>query len=106
MAAIQMNRTYSIYNKPKYLGFSVLEISKYKMYDFHYSYMKPKFSEKNLRLASFIYQIRTDDFYADIKDDINDKFDTSDYPSFNPFGIAQLNKKKIGYMKDENCERI
>ncbi|XP_055858506.1 uncharacterized protein LOC129920955 isoform X1 [Episyrphus balteatus] len=106
MAAIQLKRIHSVYNKPIYLGFCVLEISKYKMYDFHYAYMKPKFND-NLHLAymdtdSFIYKIRTDDFYNDIRNDIIDKFDTSDYPPQNRYGIAQLNVKKLGFMKDEN----
>ena len=33
-------------NKPIYLGFSILEISKTLMYEFWYDYMKPKYKEK------------------------------------------------------------
>ena len=49
-----------------------------------------------------MYQIKTDDFYKDIKDDVRDKFDTSDYPSVHPSGIPTgINKKVIGMFKDE-----
>lgn len=37
MFAIQLNRLNINCDKPMYLGFSVLELSKWKMYDFHYS---------------------------------------------------------------------
>ena len=33
-------------NKPIYLGFSVLEISKTLMYEFRYDYIKPKYDKK------------------------------------------------------------
>ena len=32
-------------NKPVYLGFSILELSKIVMYDFWYKYVKPKYCE-------------------------------------------------------------
>lgn len=103
--AIQMNKTLTYYSKPIYLGFCVLELSKWKMYDFHYSYMKPKYG-KNISLNymdtdSFIYSIETDDFYNDIKDSLIYRFDTSSYPENNRFNFPRLNKKVIGMMKDE-----
>lgn len=103
--AIQMNKTLTYYSKPIYLGFCVLELSKWKMYDFHYAYMKPKYGN-NISLNymdtdSFIYSIKTNDFYRDIKNDINDRFDTSSYPVNNCFNFPCVNKKVIGMMKDE-----
>jgi len=66
-----------------YLGFSVLDLSKWKIYDFHYQHMEPKFQEKlflnYLDTGSFIYTIKTEDFYKDIHNDHEAKFDTSDY---------------------------
>ena len=62
-------------NKPIYLGFSILEVSKTLMYEFLYDYMKPKYGEKvKLRYTdtdSFIIQIKTEDFYEDIAPDVD-----------------------------------
>lgn len=104
LVAIQMNKLNVTYNKPIYVGFCILDLSKTLMYDFHYQYMKPKFF-KNIDLLytdtdSFIYEIRTDDFYSDIKNDL-DKFDTSDYSTNNRYGLPLINKKMLGKFKDE-----
>ena len=42
-------------NKPIYLGFSVLEISKTLMYEFWYDYIKPKYDKKQ----NYVIQILT-----------------------------------------------
>lgn len=54
---------------------------------------------------SFIYNIQCEDIYKIILEDI-DRFDTSDYPIDNPYGIPLTNKKTPGIMKDENCGKI
>jgi len=50
------------------------------MYDFHYSYIRNKYGDDTKLLFtdtdSLAYEIRTDDVYADIKDDIESKLDT------------------------------
>uniref|UniRef100_A0A1B0F9F5 Uncharacterized protein n=1 Tax=Glossina morsitans morsitans TaxID=37546 RepID=A0A1B0F9F5_GLOMM len=105
MIAIQMNKVRVEYNKPIYIGFTVLELSKWKMYNFHYDYMKPKYKENiNLNYMdtdSFIYDIETNDLYEDIGDDINYHFDTSAYPKENIFNFPLLNNRVLGMMKDE-----
>ena len=55
------------------------------MYEFWYDYMKPKYAD-NVKLCymdtdSFIMHIKTEDFYKDIADDIEKRFDTSNYGS-------------------------
>lgn len=110
LVAIQLKRVKLFYNKPIYLGFCILDLSKTLMYDFHYKYMLNKFSN-NIKLMytdtdSFIYHIFSPDFYSDIKNDIDKYFDTSDYEIKNKFGFRQVNKKKIGYFKDENNGQI
>ncbi|XP_037921320.1 uncharacterized protein LOC119658124 [Hermetia illucens] len=110
MAAIQMDRVFTCYDKPIYLGFTVLDLSKLKMYDFHYHYMKPKYNDKlilnYMDTDSFIYTIETEDVYKDILSDIDTQFDTSEYAIDNIYNIPQKNAKVLGLMKDENNGKI
>ena len=84
-----MNRTKTEYNKKIYIGFSVLEISKWKIYSFRYDYIKPKNCEilelNYMDTDSFIYDIKTDDLYSGIKNYINIYFDTSAYSKDNQY---------------------
>ena len=90
--------------KPVYLGFSKLEISKTLIYEFGYNYMKPKYGD-NVKLCymdtdSFIMHIKTEDLYKDIADDVEKRFDTSNYECDRPLPTGK-NKKVIGLMKHE-----
>ena len=49
---------------------------------------------------SLMYKIRTEDFYKDISEDVEARFDTSGYVPDRPLPIGK-NKKVIGLMKDE-----
>ena len=104
LIAMHMKRTKVFYNKPIYLGMSILDISKTLMYDFHYDYIKPKYGDKAKLLFtdtdSLMYEIQTEDFYADIAEDVNRWFDTSGYPEDLPIKVG-VNKKVIGMFKDE-----
>ena len=89
-------------NKPIYLGLSILEISKILRYEFWYDYMKPKYND-NVKLCymdSFVMHIKTNDFYKYISDDVDNRFNTSNYEVKRPLPIGK-NKKVIGLMKDE-----
>ena len=82
----------------------MLEISKTLMYEFWYDYMKPKYGD-NVKLCymdtdSFIMHIKTEDFYKDIANDVEKRFDTSNYEVDRPLPTGK-NKKVIGLMKDE-----
>ena len=66
-----------IMKKPVYLGQVILDLSKIAMYKFHYGYMKPKFKDPQLCYMdtdSLIYDIKTEDFYEDIADDVKKCF--------------------------------
>ena len=95
--AIYEIRPALILNKPIYVGFSTLELSKYLMYEFHYNFIKSKF-DANLLFAdtdSLVYEIKTEDVYED-----KNLFDFSDY-SLNSKFFDPVIKKAIGKMKDE-----
>ena len=67
-------------NKPVYIGFSIFDLSKLLMYEFHYKYIKSKFNAKLLftDTDSLVYEIKTEDAYEDFYQDKN-LFDFSDY---------------------------
>ena len=104
LSVIEMKKTKVKVNKPIYLGLSILEISKTLMYEFWYDYMKPK-NNNDVKLCymdtdSFIMNIKTNDIYKDISNDVENRFDTSNYEVNRPLPTGK-NKKVIGLMKDE-----
>ena len=110
LVAIQMTRTRISIRKPKYVGQVVLDLSKTLMYEFHYDYMMKKIAARNLKLLymdtdSFVYQVTETNIYNLMKCD-SERFDTSDYPSNNRFGISKKNAKVVGKFKDEMNGRI
>ena len=99
-----------MFNKPVYCGMAILDLSKTLMYKFHYDYILPKYG-KNQKLLftdtdSLCYEIQTEDFYEDISNDVDVKFDTSNFPKDHPSRIQRKNKKVPGMMKDEAGGKI
>jgi len=80
LVAVHMKKTELIFNKPVYLGMSILDLSKTLMYDFHYKYIKKKYRSKaNLLFTdtdSLCYEIETEDFFKDIS------VDAQEYPLY------------------------
>jgi len=101
LVAVHYIKEKLLLDKPIYVGFSILDISKTIMYDFHYNYIKSKYGDDAKLLFtdtdSLCYEIQTDDVYKDFYDD-KQLFDLSDF-------IGKLNdntnKKVIGKMKME-----
>ena len=54
---------------------------------------------------SFIMNIKTEDFYKDIANDVKKRFDTTNYEVNRPLPTRK-NKKVIGLMKDELGGRV
>ena len=77
-----MRKNKILVNKPVYLGLSILELSKIFMSDFLYDYIKLKYGGKGtlyyIDTDSFILYIKTD-IYKDIAEDVETRFDTSNY---------------------------
>ena len=103
-----MGHTKVVMKKSVYLGQTILDLSKIVMYEFHYDYMKPTF--EGLQLCDMdpdllVYRIKTEDFYTDIVNDVEERFDTSCYVptavrSHTPLPIGK-NKNVTGLMNDE-----
>ena len=79
------------------------------MHEFLYDYVKPKYDEKAkfcyIDTDSFIVYIKTDDNYEDITENVESRFDTSNYELYWPLP-KEKNKKLIGLMKDELCGKV
>ena len=104
LLAIEMKKAKVKMNKPVYLGLSILKISKILMTGFYDDYIKPNYHQNSkLRYKdtdSIIIQIKSEDVYKDITNDIEKRFDKSNYEVNRPLPTAK-NKSVIGLMKDE-----
>ncbi|GBB97653.1 hypothetical protein RclHR1_30280001 [Rhizophagus clarus] len=119
LIAVHRKQTNVVPNKPIYVRASILDLSKYYMYNFWYNHIKRKYGDR-AKLCytdtdSLIIKIETEDVYADMIEDA-DLYDFSDYPEDHPLleklppdqwvilpdGTRELNNKKvIGKWKDE-----
>jgi hypothetical protein len=90
--AVHKKKTRVIYNKPIYLGNEHFWTLKDPDVWFHYDYIKPEYGDKAKLLMtdtdSLVYEIETNDFYADTKDDVESKTDTSKYSKDHPTALA------------------
>ena len=100
-AAIHEIKPVLILNKPIYLRFTVLDQTKWLMYDFHYKFIKKNFSAELLftDTDSFTYEIKSENVYKEFYK-WKDLFDFSNYSKDSTF-YDDTNKKVIGKMKDE-----
>ena len=91
-------------DKPEYLGSSIIETSKILMYEFWYDYIKPEYQNKAklcyMDTDSFIIHIKTESVYEKIANDVEKRFDTSNYEVHRPLPTGK-NKKVNGLIKDE-----
>ena len=99
-------------NQPIYVGFSILDLSKYHMYNFHHGFVKNRYGSDSKLLFtdtdSLCYEITTEDFYQDMLN-YKEHFDLSDM-HLKQFKNLE-NKKVVGKFKDETqgipiCEFI
>ena len=105
LTLVNMAKTSLYFDKPIFVGASVLDLSKEHMYAFHFDYVLKRYSSDHAHLLftdtdSLTYWIRTDDVYADMKEDMAERFDTCDYPPTHPCSSKQ-NAKRLGFFKDE-----
>ncbi len=103
LIAVNMKKAKLLLNRPIYVGFSILDLSKTLMYDFHYNYILKKYGKDAILMMtdtdSLCYLIYTEDIYDDMKKD-GHLFDFSGYSKDHPC-YNDINKKVLGKMKDE-----
>ena len=98
--AVHQIKTVLTLNKPIYVGFCILELSKLLIYKFHYDYVLNTFNAKLLftDTDSLVYEIKDKDVYEQCFKDgypVNSKY------------YYNSNQKVLGKMKDEkNMKRI
>ena len=66
LVAVERAKVELTLNRPIYVGFAILDLSKTLMYDFHYNYIKRKYPDSTLLFTdtdSLTYQIQTDNVY-------------------------------------------
>ena len=105
-AAIHEIKPVLTLNKPIYVGFTVLELSKWLMYDFHYNFIKKNFDAELLftNTDSLTCEIKLEDVYEEFFKHKH-LFDFSNYPKDSKF-FYQANEKVIGKMKSKTEEKI
>jgi len=90
-------------NKPISVGFSILNISKLKMYEFYYDYLKPKYMDRCKLFFtdtdSFCCHIQREDLYKDMTENI-DLFDTSNFEQTHLL-YTKTNHRIVGKFKSE-----
>ena len=94
-AAIHEIKPVLILNKPIYVGFTVLDLSKWLMYDFHYNFIKKKISAELLftDTDSLTYEIKSGNVYKEFCKWKN-LFDFSNYSKDSEF-YDNTNKKLL-----------
>ena len=70
-------------NRPVCLRLLILELSKLLMYEFWYDYVKPKYGQKAKLYYrdtnNFVVYIKTDDNFEYIAENVETRFDSSNY---------------------------
>ena len=68
LVAVELAKVELTLNRPIFVGFAILDLSKTLMYDFHYNYIKQNYPDSTLLFIdtdSLTYQIQTDNEYED-----------------------------------------
>eukprot|EP00116_Pleurobrachia_bachei_P005602 sb/3465864/ len=102
LVAVETRKTQIVFDKPIYIGFTVLDLSKLLMMDFHYRVMTKHFNSLLCftDTDSFLYKLHTKDLYGTQIPLLRKHMDLSNYPSDHPL-FSTDNKAIIGLFKDE-----
>ena len=102
LVGIHMVKPVLVMNRPIQVGFAILDLSKYLMYDFHYNTWMKKFPNSTLLFTdtdSLACEVVGHDLYAGMGE-IKDEFDFSEYAK-DHFLQSCDNMKVVGKFKGE-----
>ena len=101
LAAIHEKKIPLTLNKPIYVEFTILETSKWEMYNFHYNFMIRKFNTRLLftDTDSSCYELHEKNSYKKMYK-YKELFDLSNFPVSSKY-CGSENKKVVSKMKDE-----
>ena len=73
LVAIHEIKSVLTLDKPIYVGFSILDLGKYLMYEFYYKHIKQKHNANLLftNTDGLVYETETDDVYEDFYENKN-----------------------------------
>ena len=96
-------------DKPIYLGFAILELSKLHMYESYYDTLQPYFGQENIQLHymdcySFVLSMKSENIIKDLKN-LEDIFDFSNIDENHEL-YSEKNKKVLGKFKIETPKNI
>ena len=96
-------------DKPIYLGFDVLELSKLHLYETYYDKLQPYFGHENIQLHyidtdAFLLSVNTKDIIKYLKK-LEDIFDFSNLDENHEL-FSEKNKKTVGFFRIETPKPI
>ena len=88
--------------KPVYVALSILDLSKTVTYEFWYNYVKSKYGE-NIKHCymdedSYIVRVKIDDVYKDISENIETRFDSSNFEVYR--SLPERKNKKSNWTNE------
>lgn len=103
-SVFKLKKANLLLNKPIYVGFTVLELSKLRMYELYYKNFKKVYNQ-NVNLLymdtdSLYLNIKTHDIYADIKKYLSNILDLSNFPH-NHSMFDDNHKGNLGILKSD-----
>lgn len=108
--AIQLRRTRVLLDKPMFLGMTILDVSKFHVFNFFYEFVKKVFGPNSILTYtdtdSLCLWIKNQNPYDIIREYVDEHFDTADYPEDNIFNIPRRNNKVLLKLKDEFSSQL
>ena len=103
---VQYKKARVLLDKPIFIGFTILDLSKMHMFDFHYNVMMKTFGLESLQLLytdtdSMMYKITNENFHH-LLYQIRDNFDFSNMDKKDEF-YSDIYTKVLGKFKDETA---